>query len=232
MKVLLVDDEKNILTVLKAYLQQEGYQVTTALNGSIALTLFKENQYDLVLLDLMLPGLSGEQVCQEIRKISATPIIMLTAKIEEEDRISGLQMGADDYISKPFSPREVVARVRAVLRRSNTDLGLGPVADITTFDNNLSINNIQHEVRYNGEIIPLTPMEYKLLSVMARQPGRVFSRAQLIGLVQGYDFQGDDRVIDAHIKKMRQKIERVPSDPKIIVTVYGIGYKFNSEAEA
>ncbi|WP_434510456.1 response regulator [Desulfitobacterium sp. AusDCA] len=232
MKVLLVDDEKNILTVLKAYLQQEGYQVTTALNGSIALTLFKENQYDLVLLDLMLPGLSGEQVCQEIRKISATPIIMLTAKIEEEDRISGLQMGADDYISKPFSPREVVARVRAVLRRSNTDLGLGPVADITTFDNNLSINNIQHEIRYNGEIIPLTPMEYKLLSVMARQPGRVFSRAQLIGLVQGYDFQGDDRVIDAHIKKMRQKIERVPSDPKIIVTVYGIGYKFNSEAEA
>lgn len=232
MKILLVDDEKNILTVLKAYLQQEGYQVTTASNGSMALTLFKENPYDLVLLDLMLPGLSGEQVCQEIRKISATPIIMLTAKIEEEERISGLQMGADDYITKPFSPREVVARVRAVLRRSNTDLGLGPVADITTFDNNLTINNILHEVRYNGEIISLTPMEYKILSVMARQPGRVFSRAQLISLVQGYDFQGDDRVIDAHIKKMRQKIERVPSDPKIIVTVYGIGYKFNPEAEA
>ena len=232
MKILLVDDEKNILTVLKAYLQQEGYQVTTASNGLMALEQFKENKYDLVLLDLMLPGLSGEQVCQEIRKISATPIIMLTAKIEEEERISGLQMGADDYIIKPFSPREVVARVRAVLRRSNTDLSLGPVADVINFDNNLSINNILHEVKYNGEIIPLTPMEYKLLSVMARQPGRAFSRAQLIGLVQGYDFQGDDRVIDAHIKKIRQKIEKVPSDPKIIVTVYGIGYKFNPEAEA
>lgn len=232
MKILLVDDEKNILTVLKAYLQQEGYQVTTASNGLMAIEQFKENKYDLVLLDLMLPGLSGEQVCQEIRKISATPIIMLTAKIEEEERISGLQMGADDYITKPFSPREVVARVRAVLRRSNTDLSLGPVADTINFDNNLSINNILHEVRYNGEIIPLTPMEYKLLSVMARQPGRAFSRAQLIGLVQGYDFQGDDRVIDAHIKKIRQKIEKVPSDPKIIITVYGIGYKFNPEAEA
>jgi two-component system OmpR family response regulator len=230
MKILLVDDEKNILTVLKAYLQQEGYLVTTATNGQMALTLFKENQFDLVLLDLMLPGLSGEQVCQEIRKISATPIIMLTAKVEEEERITGLQIGADDYITKPFSPREVVARVRAVLRRTNVDLG--PIADMITFDNGISIDNIQHEVRYNGEIIPLTPMEFKLLSIMAKHPGRVYSRTQLIGMVQGYDFQGDDRVIDAHIKKIRQKIENVPAEPKVILTVYGMGYKFNPDPEA
>lgn len=230
MKILLVDDEKNILTVLKAYLQQEGYFVTTAMNGQTALTLFKEGHFDLVLLDLMLPGLSGEEVCLEIRKISATPIIMLTAKVEEEERISGLQIGADDYITKPFSPREVVARVRAVLRRTNVDFG--PVADMVTFDNGLSINNIQHEIRYDGEVIPLTPMEFKLLSIMAKHPGRVYSRTQLIGLVQGYDFQGDERVIDAHIKKIRQKIEKVPSDPKIILTVYGMGYKFNPDPEA
>lgn len=230
MKILLVDDEKNILTVLKAYLQQEGYFVTTAMNGQTALTLFKESHFDLVLLDLMLPGLSGEEVCQEIRKISATPIIMLTAKVEEEERISGLQIGADDYITKPFSPREVVARVRAVLRRTNMDFG--PVADMVTFDNGLSINNIQHEIRFDGEIISLTPMEFKLVSIMAKHPGRVYSRTQLIGMVQGYDFQGDERVIDAHIKKIRQKIEKVPAEPKIILTVYGMGYKFNSDPEA
>ncbi|MDI6813441.1 MAG: response regulator transcription factor, partial [Desulfitobacteriaceae bacterium] len=133
MRVLLVDDERNILTVLKAYLQQEGYSVTTATNGLIALTLFKENPFDLVILDLMLPGLSGEEICQEIRKISAVPILMLTAKVEEEERIAGLELGADDYIIKPFSPREVVARVRAVLRR--TQAVLGPLADVVTFDN-------------------------------------------------------------------------------------------------
>ncbi|HVJ47713.1 response regulator transcription factor [Desulfitobacterium sp.] len=230
MKILLVDDEKKITTVLKAYLQQEGYSVTTAANGLMALALFKENSYDLVLLDLMLPGLSGEEICREIRKISATPVIMLTAKVEEEERIFGLGLGADDYITKPFSPREVVARVRAVLRRTNTDLG--PVADTVTFDNGVSINTIQHEVRYNGEVIPLTPMEFRLLSVMAKHPGRVYSRTQLVGMVQGYDFHGDERIVDAHIKKIRQKIEEIPAEPKIIITVYGIGYKFNPNAEA
>lgn len=229
MRVLLVDDERNILTVLKAYLQQEGYSVTTATNGLIALTLFKENPFDLVILDLMLPGLSGEEICQEIRKISAVPILMLTAKVEEEERIAGLELGADDYIIKPFSPREVVARVRAVLRR--TQAVLGPLADVVTFDNGLSVDNVMYEVKRHGEVIPLTPTEFKLLGVLAKHPGRVFSRTQLVEIVQGYEFSGDERVIDAHIKKIRQKIEDVPSEPTIILTVYGVGYKFNPNQE-
>ncbi|BAE82637.1 response regulator transcription factor [Desulfitobacterium hafniense] len=229
MRILLVDDEKNISNVLKAYLQQEGFQVTTAINGLVALTLFKENPYDLVLLDLMLPGLSGEEICKEIRKISAVPIIMLTAKIELEDRIEGFNMGADDYISKPFSPREVVARVKAVLRR--TDIETSPLAEVISYDNGLVIDNSRHEVRFNKEVIPLTPTEFKILGSLAKYPGRVYSRGQLVEIVQGHDFGGDDRVIDAHIKKLRQKLEKVPSDPKIILTVYGVGYKFNPHQE-
>lgn len=229
MKILLVDDEKKIATVLKAYLQQEGFQVTTAANGMVALTLFKENQFDLVILDLMLPGLSGEEVCREIRKISSTPIIMLTAKVEEEDRIKGLGIGADDYITKPFSPREVVARVRAILRRVGAEPT--PLADVISYDNGLTIDNIQHEVRLSDEPIPLTPTEFKVLGALAKYPGRVYSRSQLLEIVQGYNYGGDERVIDAHVKKIRQKIEQSPGEPKIILTVYGVGYKFNPSAE-
>ncbi|MDQ7096637.1 response regulator transcription factor [Desulfosporosinus sp. PR] len=228
MKILLVDDEKKITSVLKAYLQQEGFQVSTALNGLIALTMFKENSYDLVILDLMLPGMSGTEICREIRKLSSVPIIMLTAKVEEEDRIQGLSIGADDYITKPFSPREVVARVRAVLRRANNDTS--PLADVISYDNGLTIDNIQHETRLNDQVVPLTPTEFKILGVLAKHPGRVYSRGQLVEIVQGHDFEGDDRVIDAHIKKIRQKIEATPSDPQIIMTVYGVGYKFNPSA--
>ncbi|EGW41153.1 response regulator transcription factor [Desulfosporosinus sp. OT] len=229
MRILLVDDEKKIITVLKAYLQQEGFQVTTALNGLIALTLFKENPYDLIILDLMLPGMSGIEICREIRKVSSVPIIMLTAKIEEEDRIQGLGIGADDYITKPFSPREVVARVRAVLRRVNNETT--PLADMISYNNGLTIDNIQHEVRLHDQVVPLTPTEFKILGALAKHPGRVYSRGQLVEIVQGHDFEGDDRVIDAHIKKIRQKIELSPSDPRIILTVYGVGYKFNPNPE-
>lgn len=229
MRILLVDDEKNISNVLKAYLQQEGFHVTTAVNGLVGLTLFKENSYDLVLLDLMLPGLSGEEICREIRKVSATPIIMLTAKVEEDDRIQGLTLGADDYISKPFSPREVVARVKAVLRRTHTETSL--LADVITYDNGLTIENSRHEIRLGEEVISLTPTEFKILGAIAKYPGRVYSRSQLVEIVQGHDFGGDERVIDAHIKKLRQKIEKVPSDPKIVLTVYGVGYKFNPNLE-
>lgn len=225
MRILLVDDEKKIATVLKAYLQQEGYHVTTAINGIVALTLFKENPFDLVLLDLMLPGLSGEEICREIRKISAAPIIMLTAKVEEEDRIQGLNLGADDYITKPFSPREVVARVRAVLRRANNETT--PLADVISYDNGLTIDNIRYEIKRHDQVVPLTATEFKILGALAKYPERVYSRSQLVEIVQGHDFNGDDRVIDAHIKKIRQKIEEKPSEPQIIVTVYGIGYKFN-----
>jgi two-component system, OmpR family, response regulator ResD len=225
MKILVVDDEKKITTVLKAYLQQEGFQVSTAINGLVALTMFKENPYDLVILDLMLPGISGTEICREIRKISSVPIIMLTARVEEEDRIQGLNFGADDYITKPFSPREVVARVRAVLRRANNETS--PLADVITYDNGLTIDNIQHEIRLHDQEILLTPTEFKILGALAKHPGRVYSRGQLVEIVQGHDFEGDERVIDAHIKKIRQKIETAPSDPQIILTVYGIGYKFN-----
>ncbi|SDG32242.1 response regulator transcription factor [Desulfosporosinus hippei] len=228
MRILLVDDEKKITTVLKAYLQQEGYQVSTAINGLVALTMFKENPFDLLLLDLMLPGMSGTEICREIRKISSVPIIMLTAKVEEEDRIQGLSMGADDYITKPFSPREVVARVRAVLRRSSNETA--PLADIISYDNGLTINNLQYEVRLDDQEISLTPTEFKILGALAKHPGRVLSRGQLVEIVQGHDFGGDDRVIDAHIKKIRQKIETTPSNPQIVLTVYGIGYKFNPNA--
>ena len=228
MRILLVDDEKKITTVLKAYLQQEGFHVSTAINGLVALTMFKENPFDLLILDLMLPGMSGTEICREIRKVSSVPIIMLTAKVEEEDRIQGLSIGADDYITKPFSPREVVARVRAVLRRTNNETA--PLADVISYDNGLTINNIQHEIRLNAQEILLTPTEFKILGALAKHPGRVLSRGQLVEIVQGHDFDGDDRVIDAHIKKIRQKIETTPSDPQRILTVYGIGYKFNSSA--
>ena len=228
MKILLVDDEKKITSVLKAYLQQEGFQVSTALNGLIALTMFKENSYDLVILDLMLPGMSGTEICREIRKLSSVPVIMLTAKVEEEDRIKGLSIGADDYITKPFSPREVVARVRAVLRRAGD--GTSPLADVISYDNGLTIDNIQHEIRMHEQTVPLTPTEFKILGALAKHPGRVYSRGQLVEIVQGHDFEGDDRVIDAHIKKIRQKIEPTPSDLQMIMTVYGIGYKFNPSA--
>jgi len=228
MRILLVDDEKKIATVLKAYLQQAGFQVTTALNGIIALTLFRENPCDLIILDLMLPGMSGTEICCEIRKISSVPIIMLTAKIEENDRLQGLSLGADDYITKPFSPREVVARVRAVLRRTNNETA--PLADVITYDIGLTIDNLQHTIRLHDQEISLTPTEFKILGALAKHPGRVYSRGQLVEIVQGHDFDGDDRVIDAHIKKIRQKIEAIPSNPQIILTVYGIGYKFNPTA--
>jgi len=228
MRILLVDDEKKITTVLKAYLQQEGFQVSTAINGIVAMTMFKENPFDLLILDLMLPGMSGTEICREIRKISSVPIIMLTAKVEEEDRIQGLSMGADDYITKPFSPREVVARVRAVLRRVNNETT--PLADVISYDNGLTIDNVQYQIRLHDQEISLTPTEFKILGALAKHPGRVLSRGQLVEIVQGHDFGGDDRVIDAHIKKIRQKIETTPSEPQIILTIYGIGYKFNPNA--
>ncbi|KLU60253.1 transcriptional regulatory protein SrrA [Peptococcaceae bacterium CEB3] len=229
MNILLVDDEKKIASVLKAYLQQEGYHVTTAFNGLVAFTLFKENHFDLVLLDLMLPGMSGEEICREIRKLSSIPVIMLTAKVEEEERIRGLGLGADDYVTKPFSPREVVARVRTVLRRTASETE--PLADSVSYDNGLTIDNVRHEVHLNGSEVLLTPTEFKLLGALAKYPGRVYSREQLVEIVQGRDFAGDDRVIDAHIKKLRQKIEKLAAEPKIILTVYGVGYKFNPKEE-
>ncbi|WP_434564262.1 response regulator transcription factor [Thermoanaerobacterium thermosaccharolyticum] len=227
MKILAIDDEEKILDVIKAYLEREGYSVFTETNGANAINTFKSLKPDLVILDLMLPGLSGEEICSKIRAISKVPILMLTAKVEEDDKVYGFSIGADDYLTKPFSPRELTMRVKAILRRTKDDMALN---DIFSFnDGDLVINTRSYEVKKSGEIVNLTPNEYKLLTVMAQNPNRVFTRGELIEKVMGYDFEGFDRTIDAHIKNLRQKIEDDPKNPVYIKTVYGAGYKFGEE---
>ena len=223
--ILLVEDEPQICRVVKAYLEQADYTVTTANNGKDALRLATGESFDLIILDLMLPGISGEEICQRVRHQSDVPIIMLTAKSGEEQRIVGLELGADDYIVKPFSPRELVARVKALLRRTSGNT-TGVMAEILRFDQGrLEIHLGAKEVRVDGEVVKLTPTEFKLLEVMARQPGHTFSRSQLVDLALGYDFSGYDDTIYAHIKNLRRKIEPDPSNPKYIETVYGLGYR-------
>ncbi|MFU0784025.1 MAG: DNA-binding response regulator, OmpR family, contains REC and winged-helix (wHTH) domain [Thermoanaerobacterium thermosaccharolyticum] len=227
MKILAIDDEEKILDVIKAYLEREGYSVFTETNGANAINTFKSLKPDLVILDLMLPGLSGEEICSKIRAISKVPILMLTAKVGEDDKVYGFSIGADDYLTKPFSPRELTMRVKAILRRTKDDMALN---DIFSFnDGDLVIDTRSYEVKKSGEIVNLTPNEYKLLTVMAQNPNRVFTRGELIEKVMGYDFEGFDRTIDAHIKNLRQKIEDDPKNPVYIKTVYGAGYKFGEE---
>lgn len=223
--VLVVDDEFKIVEVLESYLQNAGYRAVCAYNGKEALNLFDKYSPSLVVLDLMLPDMAGEDVCREIRKRSRVPVIMLTAKVEEENILKGLEIGADDYITKPFSPKQVVARVNAVLRRASNETM--PIADRYSFDNgDLVIDNLRHEVRKNGEVISLTPNEFKILFTMAKFPTKAFTRDELIGLAFGDNFEGYDRVIDTHIKNLRQKVEKDPKVPRYILTVYSIGYKF------
>lgn len=223
-KILVVDDEKKIVEVIKDYLAKEGFSVVTSYNGREALETFEKSNPSLVILDLMMPGISGEDVCRAIRKKSSVPIIMLTAKIEEDDIVTGLAMGADDYITKPFSPRELVGRVRAVLRRYRKNDAL---ADTLSFnDDKLQIDYIRYEVKKNGRLLNLTPNEYKILATLSKNPGRVYSRYDLVEIAFGYDYEGYERTIDTHIKNLRQKIEDDPKNPEFILTVYGIGYKF------
>lgn len=220
--ILVVDDEESIVSVVKAYLEKEGYRVLTAYNGKEALKQFKQENVHFIILDLMLPDLSGEEVCRKIRLESQIPIIMLTAKIHETDRIYGLDIGADDYITKPFSPKELVARVRAILRRIGTD---EIRANILTFsDGDLTIELNRMKVRKKGEFVELTATEYKLVSLLAQNVGKVFTREDLIAKVLGYDYDGYDRTIDTHIKNLRHKIE--DQHNKYILTVYGVGYQF------
>jgi Transcriptional regulatory protein, C terminal./Response regulator receiver domain. len=227
MKILAIDDEEKILDVIKAYLEKEGYTVLTETNGANALNAFKTVNPDLVILDLMLPGMSGEEICSKIRALSKVPIIMLTAKISEDDKVYGFTIGADDYLTKPFSPRELTMRVKAILRRAKDDL---PLNDIFMFnDGDLVIDTRSYEVKKKGRVVSLTPNEYKLLTVMAQNPNKVFTRSELIEKAFGYDFEGFDRTIDAHIKNLRQKIEDDPKNPTYIKTVYGAGYKFGEE---
>lgn len=223
--ILVVDDEENIVSVVAAYLEKEGYKVFTAYDGNEALDIFGEEDIDFVILDLMMPDLSGEDVCKKIRINSQVPIIMLTAKSEESERIFGLDIGADDYIVKPFSPRELVARVRTIFRRIEPN---NFKANILEFDNrDLVIDLNKMEVKKQEKLLDLTATEYKILSLMAQNIGKAFTRNELVVKILGYDYEGYDRTIDAHIKNIRHKIE--DKSNKYISTVYGVGYKFTGE---
>lgn len=223
-KILVVDDEPNILNVIRAYLEKNGYVVYVAETGTNGLQLFENLQPDLIILDLMLPDMSGEEICRTVRRTSNIPILMLTAKSNEDDKINGLLIGADDYVTKPFSPRELTARVVSLLRRSQTQ----EVKDrqLLQFGNDLIIDLEHHEVFLKGELVYLTPIEFKLLVTLAKHPKRVFSRMELINQIQGYAFDGYERTVDVHIKNLRQKIGDDPKHPAYIATVFGVGYKF------
>lgn len=220
--VLVVDDEAQIVKVLRGYLEQAGFRVVTANDGPMAITQYKREKPDLVVLDLSLPGLDGLDVARRLRGMSNVPIIMVTARVEETDRLIGLELGADDYVTKPFSPREVAARVRAVLRRADsapTTPDIIRAADIT-------IDLPRHAVMRGEELIDLTPTEFSLLAALAREPGRVFTRLQLLEAAQGDAFEGYERTVDAHVKNLRAKLERNPRQPRYIETVFGVGYRF------
>ena len=222
-RILLVEDEKSIRGAVAAYLEREGYWVTPAEDGQVALDEFEKHKFDVIVLDLMLPKVSGEEVCRRIRNASDVPIIMLTAKGEEADRIAGLELGADDYLVKPFSPRELVARVRALLRRAHVESE--PQRDRLEFGD-LEIDVTSHKAFLRGQELDLTASEFKLLTTLARYPGRVYSRMELVEKVLGYDFEGYERTIDSHVKNLRAKLEDDPRDPTFIYTVHGVGYRF------
>ncbi|MFL0247853.1 response regulator transcription factor [Candidatus Clostridium stratigraminis] len=228
-KILVVDDEQNILNVVKAYLEKEGFEVVTAMDGEAAIRIFNNETIQLIVLDLMLPKVTGEEVCTRIRAISSVPIIMLTAKTDEENKIDGISIGADDYLTKPFSVRELVVRVRALLRRTYRDAA--PMADILIFNNgDLEIDIKKMQVKKKGETVNLTTNEFKVLTSLLTNPGQLLSREQLVEKAFGIDYEGFDRTVDTYIKNIRQKIEDNPKDPKYIITVYGIGYKFISNS--
>lgn len=227
-KILIVDDEMKIVEVVKSYLENSGYSVCEAYNGKEALDKFEKENPALIVLDLMLPDMTGEEICNTLRKKSRVPIIMLTAKVEEEDVLKGLNIGADDYVTKPFSPRQLVARVKTVLRRASD--ALVPLSSLISFNNDeLVIDTLKYEVKRYGKIINLTPNEYKLLLTMVKYPDKTFTREELISIGLGEDFNGYDRTIDTHIKNIRQKIESDPKNPKYILTIHGIGYRFGGE---
>ncbi len=220
--ILLIEDEPELVRVLRAYLEKSGFQVESAYRGDTGLSLWQHKRPDLVILDLNLPGMDGLDVAREIRRQGNTPIIMLTARVEESDQLIGLELGADDYITKPFSPRIVVARVRALLRRAQG--GSTPARILRAAD--LEIDLDAHTVTRGGQEIPLTPTEFDLLVTLAKQPGRVFKRLQLLEALQGAAYAGYERTVDAHIKNLRAKLEPDPKHPRYIETVFGVGYRF------
>ncbi len=227
-KILIVEDEEKIVSVVKSFLESKGFTVLTAPDGKKAIEVFERETISLILLDLMLPELPGEEVCQIIRRKSKVPIIMLTAKSEESDLLKGLGIGADDYITKPFSLKALYARIEAVLRRSVDDLPV--MQGKKSFrDGELVIDLEYRSVTKNSVEVRLTPNEYKILTTLAKYPNKVFTREELIASALGDEFEGFDRAIDSHIKNLRQKIESDPREPKYIKTIHGVGYKFGGE---
>ncbi len=223
-RIVIVDDEPWVHEVVSAYLVKEGFTVASAIDGTTGLALALESNPDLVILDLMLPDISGEEICRQLRDRSDVSIVMLTAKSGEDERITGLGIGADDYVVKPFSPGELVARVKAVLRRAHS--AEMPLVDVLRFDDGaLEIDTVRHAVRVRGTDVVLTPSEYKLLVSLARYPGRPYSRFELINRIQGHDFAGYERTIDVHVGNLRRKIEADPKKPRFVETVHGIGYR-------
>jgi DNA-binding response OmpR family regulator len=220
--ILIIEDEPELVKVLRSYLEQAGFSVLSAQRGDSGLSLWEQKKPDLVLLDLNLPGMDGLDVARSIRRTSSTPVIMLTARVEEADQLVGLELGADDYITKPFSPRLVVARVRALLRRTEPSQEARQILRLV----DLEIDLEGHTVRRSGELVELTPTEFNLLVALLSQPGRAFSRLQLLDASQGTAYEGYERTIDAHIKNLRAKLEPDPKKPRYIETVFGVGYRF------
>jgi len=223
--VLIIEDENELVKVLQAYLEKAGFTVLAAARGDTGFSLWEREHPDLIILDLNLPGMDGLDVAREIRRKENTPIIMVTARVEETDRLIGLELGADDYVTKPYSPREIVARVRAVLRSAKAP----PEKPQILRALNLTVDLDTHTVQRSEEIIKLTPTEFDLLAAMTEQPGRVFNRMQLLEVVQGEAYEGYERTIDAHIKNLRSKLEVDPKQPVYIQTVFGVGYCFSRE---
>ena len=225
--ILVVDDEPRIVDLARDYLEHAGFAVVTAVDGPSALKAARIRKPDLLVLDLGLPGMDGLDVARAIRRDSTVPIIMLTARDDELDRVLGLEIGADDYVSKPFSPRELVARIRAILRRVDRE---GEPGDRISASG-VTIDTTRMRVEVEGRVVELTPTEFQLLVVLARQPGRIFTRSQLLDAIHGLAFESYERAIDAHVKNLRRKIEPDPSRPRYVQTVYGVGYRFAEEQE-
>ncbi|MGB3717557.1 MAG: response regulator transcription factor [Candidatus Promineifilaceae bacterium] len=223
--ILVVDDEPRLSNLVRGYLEQEGYQVVVANNGREALFAARDHKPDLIILDLMMPEMDGWEFMRLHRQKRNTPIIMLTARIDDVDKIAGLETGADDYLTKPFSPRELVARVRAVLRRTTS----APEVSEILRAGDLVLDVESRALTLGGRLIDLTPMEFDLLATLMRNPGRAYSRLDLLERTQGYAYDGYERTVDVHIKNLRKKIEPEPSDPGYVLTVFGVGYRFNPE---
>ena len=227
-KILVVDDDPNICELLRLYIEKEGYDVSIAGDGQKAVEMFNKVSPDLVILDIMLPIFDGWQVCREIRKISECPIIMVTAKGETFDKILGLELGADDYVVKPFEAKEVVARIKAVLRRTSSDIKTNPEIEKCVKFDNLSVDLTTYELKIKGVKVEAPPKEMELLYHLASNPNKVFTRDQLLNQVWGYDYYGDSRTVDVHVKRLREKLEGV-SERWSLKTVWGVGYKFETE---